>query len=135
MVKALANSNIKIYFYGLLSGILISGILLVILKNPQFSGITIVVPDSHKLELQSTNASIICINNSQNMQEFALININEASADELISLPGIGDAKARNIITWREKYSNYKTISELMYISGISDSLFQQICNLITIGK
>ncbi len=62
-----------------------------------------------------------------------LININTATANELIKLPGIGEAKAADIIQYREEYGKFQTISDIMKISGIKDALFQKIKDLITV--
>lgn len=62
-----------------------------------------------------------------------LININTASAKELMELPGIGEAKAADIIQYREEYGKFQTISDIMKISGIKDALFQKIKDLITV--
>jgi competence ComEA-like helix-hairpin-helix protein len=133
MVKEQTNNHIKSFFYGFLSGIFLSGLLLLIFNNSQINPNFIPTSDSTEEYLESSIKSIICENTSHNKQEYTPINLNFASIDELKSLPGIGDVKAKNIIVWREKYGNFKNISELMYISGISDTLFQQICNMITV--
>lgn len=60
------------------------------------------------------------------------ININTATIEELDSLPGIGEVKAESIVEFRQKYGNFKTIEEILYVSGISEKTFQEICNFIT---
>lgn len=61
------------------------------------------------------------------------ININTASLEELTSLNGIGDAKAKAIIKYREENGNFKTIEDLIKVSGISESLFAKIKENITV--
>ncbi len=48
------------------------------------------------------------------------ININTATAEELMRLPGIGPAMARAIVRCREKNGPFRKIEELMIIRGIS---------------
>lgn len=63
-----------------------------------------------------------------------LVNINTASIEELMTLPGIGESKAKSIITYREKNGTFKSIEELKNITGIKDGVFQKICDLITMN-
>ena len=60
------------------------------------------------------------------------IDINTASEQELITLPGIGTAKARAIIAYREE-TPFKTIEEIMNVSGIKESSFNRIRDLIKV--
>lgn len=62
-----------------------------------------------------------------------LTNINEASKIELISLPGIGESLADRIIAYREENGEFLSIEDIKNVSGIGDSKFQMICDLITV--
>lgn len=48
------------------------------------------------------------------------VNLNEATYDELINIPGIGPSLALNIIAYRNKIGSYRNIEEMLNISGIS---------------
>ena len=61
------------------------------------------------------------------------ININLASIDELKTLNGIGDSKAKAIIEYRKVKGNFKSVEEIKEVNGISESLFEKIKNNITI--
>ena len=61
------------------------------------------------------------------------ININTANLNELKTLTGIGDAKANAIIEYRNKNGNFKSIEEIKNVSGISNNLYEQIKDFITI--
>ena len=65
--------------------------------------------------------------------EKILVNINTASIEELMSLSGIGEVKAKQIIDYREENGVFKDISELMNISGIKQSAFDKIKDYITV--
>jgi len=77
--------------------------------------------------------NVIEINNCIEDTNNKLININTATIEELLTLTGIGESKAKNIIEYRETNGNFKTIDELKNISGIGESLFDNIKDKITI--
>lgn len=72
------------------------------------------------------------MNNESHSENKGLININQATREELMTLPGIGQAKADMIITYREEHGRFATIEEIKNISGIKDGVFNKICDLIT---
>jgi comEA protein len=61
------------------------------------------------------------------------INLNTATAAQLDELPGIGLTYANRIIEYREKNGNFKTLEGVMEVSGIGESLFAKIKDLITL--
>ncbi len=61
------------------------------------------------------------------------VNINTADEMELMSLPGIGQAKAKTIIDYRNKNGEFSAISNLMDVPGIKEGLFSKIEDLITV--
>ena len=62
----------------------------------------------------------------------AKVNINTATKEELMTLSGIGESKAEEIITYR-KSTPFKTIEDLKNVSGIGDATYEQIKNYITV--
>ena len=62
-----------------------------------------------------------------------LVNINTATLNELTALPGIGEAKANQIIAYREANGNFSSIEDIKKVSGIGDGIFNQINSLIKI--
>jgi len=63
------------------------------------------------------------------------ININTADATELDKLPGIGPARAADIIDYRQSHGGFKSIEEIKNISGIGDKTFENMKDLITVGE
>ncbi|NLA27593.1 MAG: ComEA family DNA-binding protein [Firmicutes bacterium] len=61
------------------------------------------------------------------------VNINKASVEELMTLPSIGEVRAKRIIEHRDKYGFFSDISEIMDVSGIGQGIFNQIEDLITV--
>ena len=58
---------------------------------------------------------------------FAAININTATMDELVSLPGIGPAKAQAILDYRKAHGSFKTVEELKDVKGIGAKRFEKL--------
>lgn len=61
------------------------------------------------------------------------ISINEAGIDELTTLSGIGEAKAKAIIEYRTTNGSFKNIEDIMNVSGIGQAAFDKIKDYITI--
>ncbi|MBL8063741.1 MAG: ComEA family DNA-binding protein [Anaerolineales bacterium] len=62
-----------------------------------------------------------------------LININEASVEELDTLPGIGPTIAQRIVDYRTTNGPFQSIDDIMNVSGIGPSTFENIKDLITV--
>ena len=62
------------------------------------------------------------------------VNINAASADELMTLPGIGKSKATAIVAYREKHGRFEKPEDIMKVSGIKQAAFDQIEDYIYTG-
>lgn len=68
----------------------------------------------------------------QSMSE-TLVNINTADSKMLMSLQGIGEAKAASIIAYREENGLFTSKEDIKKVSGIGDSTYSNIKDLITI--
>ncbi len=62
------------------------------------------------------------------------INLNRATADELAEIPGISSVLARAIVQYRNEYGDYVDIDELLDVRGMSDAVYEQIKEYVTIG-
>lgn len=63
----------------------------------------------------------------------ALVNLNKADLSQLMTLPGIGEAKAKSIIKYREDIGFFKQIEDIMNISGIKESAFEKLKEYVTV--
>ncbi|NTW71585.1 MAG: hypothetical protein HGA49_05025 [Eubacteriaceae bacterium] len=61
------------------------------------------------------------------------ININTASATELMNLPGVGESIAESIISYRETNNGFKTIEEIKNVNRVGDKTFEKMKDLIKI--
>ena len=62
-----------------------------------------------------------------------LININTASISELTALPGIGEARAKEIVSYRTNVGAFREISDIKNVSGIGDKMFERLKAYITV--
>lgn len=74
-------------------------------------------------------------NNSKNtkMLNNSKININIATQAQLELLPGIGPSTANKIVAYRSEHGKFKSIEDIKNVSGIGNSKFDKIKDLITI--
>lgn len=72
-------------------------------------------------------------NNNVESKKSGKVNINTATKEELDTLPGVGESTANKIISYREENGKFKSIEEIKEVSGIGDSKFEQIKDLIEI--
>ena len=63
----------------------------------------------------------------------ALVNINRATETELMTLPGIGQSKAKAIIDYRTQNGSFGSISDIMKVAGIKEGVYAQIKDSITV--
>ena len=61
------------------------------------------------------------------------MNINQASKEELMGIPGIDEAKATSIIEYRTTTGTFQTIEDIKNVSGIGDAIFESIRDYITV--
>ncbi|MBP3577185.1 MAG: helix-hairpin-helix domain-containing protein [Lachnospiraceae bacterium] len=62
-----------------------------------------------------------------------ILNLNTATAAQLMELPGIGEAKAAAILAYRAKIGQFTDIEEIKNVSGIGDAMFEKIKDKITV--
>lgn len=56
-----------------------------------------------------------------------IVNINTATLDQIKTLNGIGDSKAKSIIEYREKNGGFKSKEDIKNVSGIGEKMFERI--------
>ena len=70
---------------------------------------------------------------SENDNKNNLININDATIQELDTLPGVGEATANKIVNYREEKGKFNSIEEIKNVNGIGDKKYEELKNLISI--
>lgn len=71
--------------------------------------------------------------NTKSQAEETLVNINKADREELMTLTGIGEAKAQMIIDYRSENGQFARKEDIMKISGIKEGIYNQIKDSITV--
>ncbi|MEK4969193.1 helix-hairpin-helix domain-containing protein [Cytobacillus sp. FSL R7-0696] len=61
------------------------------------------------------------------------INLNQATVEQLETLPGIGPSKAEDILSYREEVGSFKAIENLKEVSGIGEKTFEKLKDLISV--
>ena len=100
-------------------------------------GQQIYIPSKEEASQQTAGAAWMEMGNqggsAAGEQTSALININQAGAEELMTLPGIGESRAADIITYRETNGPFAGIEDIKNVSGIKDAVFQKIKDKIVV--
>lgn len=105
--------------------------------RPVVDGERIYVPTKEELEQgniegiqsEAMNPAESAADDTQNK-----VDLNTASKEELKTLPGIGDAKASSIISYREEHGAFQTVEELMQVEGIKEGVFEKIKDSIIVN-
>ncbi|MBP5198246.1 MAG: helix-hairpin-helix domain-containing protein, partial [Lachnospiraceae bacterium] len=61
------------------------------------------------------------------------VNINTGTEKDLMTLPGIGESRAKDIIAYREQNGFFTDVKDIMKVSGIKDSVYNKIKDLIRV--
>ena len=61
------------------------------------------------------------------------ISLNSGTIEEFMTLPGIGEGKAKSIIEYRDTNKGFKDISEITKVKGIGEAIFNRIKNYLTL--
>ncbi len=86
------------------------------------------VSDGMKLVVLSENEAEALLEESG-----GLVNINTASKEQLMTLTGIGESRAEDIIRFREESGGFEKIEDIMKVPGIKNAGFQKIKDRITV--
>ena len=92
----------------------------------------IYIPSKDEILDQEDASTDQIISNADPSSQEGKININEASKEELMTLPNIGEKRAQAIIDYRQS-KKFETIEEIKNVTGIGDKFYQAMQDLITV--
>ena len=98
--------------------------------NPEAINLARRVQDEDHILVPRTGQAVVA-GSSQSI----LVNINTASEAELMSLPGIGEVRARSIIDSRTSTGPFGDTEELLVRDLIPESTYEDIVALITVSQ
>lgn len=81
-------------------------------------------------EVQAISSSLHPTSTSSSSNK---INLNTATLDQLLSLPGVGEAKAKAILSYREKKGGFSSVQQLLEVTGIGEKMFEKIKEKVSI--
>lgn len=109
------------------------GMKLVVLSKAEAAALT----EEERLKLSGTfygaNAASGAGSGGLGSSGGGLVNINTASKEALMTLSGIGESRAEDIIRYREESGGFKKIEDIMKVPGIKNAGFQKIKDSITV--
>ena len=88
--------------------------------------------DEGKIYIPSKEEQNESVDRKENISD-GRMNVNTASLDDLMTLPGIGEKRAESILKLREERGSFQTVEELLDAEGIKEGIFEKIKDLIKV--
>ena len=68
-------------------------------------------------------------------EEQGKVDLNSADEARLCTLPGIGSSRAKAILKYRKEQGSFQSVEELLSVPGIKEGIYEQIRDLVTVGR
>jgi competence protein ComEA len=68
-------------------------------------------------------------------EEYRKIDLNTATLEELVLLPGLGPKKAGAVIAWREEHGRFESVDALVKVKGIGKITLERLAPYVCVGK
>lgn len=110
---------------------MLSGVILYLtLSGPKLyvTDDTVTVPHTEYITQANNSVSDTTLHNSS-----MRLNLNTATVDDLVTIDGIGEKTALQIISYREEIGGYTSVSQIKNIKGIGDSKYSQLSPYLTV--
>lgn len=92
-------------------------------KNSSYAGNAL--PQKETSQSSTENGTSVAVNYP--------LNLNSCTAEELMSISGIGEVKANHIIEYREYLGGYTSVEQIKNIKGIGDGVYEKVSPYLTV--
>ncbi|RDU23986.1 helix-hairpin-helix domain-containing protein [Anaerosacchariphilus polymeriproducens] len=99
-----------------------------ILTDAQMIKVLTVEEAQNEKTKENTNAD-----SELKQKEKSVVNLNTATLEQLMTIPGIGQNKADSIIAYREEHGSFHAVEDIMNIPGIKEGVLKKIKDYITV--
>lgn len=97
-------------------------------------------PSKRQFDYRASDSTYAALNESLEREQAPkdsastkILDINKASKEQLVSLPGVGEVTAERILLYREGIGNFKSIDDLKNVNGITKKKFEQLKPFVTV--
>ena len=90
---------------------------------------SVAVPEEPVISSEESSSDTV----SEQGDKSGLVNINTATAEQLMTLKGIGEVKSQAIIDYRNKNGPFRNIDQLLFVKGIGEKTLDKIRDYITV--
>lgn len=101
--------------------------------DPEGSRLAARVYDGDRILIPTRSIAEITLTPFQNPKISSKINLNTATIAELMTLPGIGEKKAGEIVNYRETVGPFEKVEDLLRIDGFGEKTIDRFYDLITV--
>lgn len=91
-----------------------------------------ILKDGEKIYVPSINEIVTEVSFDVDTQS-EVVNINKATSSQLMTLPGIGQSRADDIIEYRTKNGDFSNKEDIMNVNGIKEALYSEIMDKICV--
>ncbi len=91
-----------------------------------------IVSDGQRIEIPTWEEAVLLKEEESNKGD-GKVNINTATKEELMQLPGVGESRASDIIAYRTKNGGFQAAEDIMQVPGIKEAAFQKIADFIVV--
>ena len=97
-------------------------------------------PSKRQFDYRASDSTYAALNESLEREQAPadsastkILDINKASKEQLVSLPGVGEVTAERILLYRDEIGDFKSIDDLKNVKGITKKKFEQLKSFVTV--